>query len=175
MALIRAVLAALTLALSGSAQATETELHALTRQWVQAVYAHDKAAIDRFLAPDFFVVSPGTSVAYANRQQWLDGLAKVHGGSCEIDQFSQRPFGEVTLVSAHLNCLVNMKGVGIKTDSVVVDVWGRKDGQWQVKARYVSATPSLRPALLPVIAGVLIGFVLAAVFVLIRQRMAARR
>lgn len=156
-------------------RATEQELISLSTQWMDAVEKKDGPALERFLADGFYISKPG-EMAKIERTAWLTGAFDRDWHDFRYHNFKVDVYGDTAVVTALLDSSIRSKwGFSYGSDAQVVDIWVRRNGQWQVTARHLGAYSIVGWIRL------ILGFVagLAACFVFwvllkVRRRLAAR-
>src|SRR5947209_2846669 len=119
--------------------ATEQELMALSAQWMDAVVRKDHAALDGFLAPDYYYSKPGDPDT-TDRSTWLKNAMVMDWRYLHYRDFKVDLYGETAVVSAMVESKLGMWGIPVSSDVQVTDVWVRRNGQWQVAARHLGAS-----------------------------------
>jgi hypothetical protein len=119
--------------------ATEQELMALSAQWMDAVVRKDHAALDRFLAPNYYYSKPG-DLEITDRSTWLKNAMIMDWRYLHYRDFKVDLYGETAVVSAMVESKLGMWGIPVSSDVQVTDVWVKRNGQWQVAARHLGAS-----------------------------------
>ncbi|PYX82806.1 MAG: hypothetical protein DMG70_13430 [Acidobacteria bacterium] len=122
---------------------TTTRLVALFSQmeagWLEAIQQQDQATLTRFLADDFQVWTPTPPGEPVPREQWLQQAMAEKLDSFRIRQMAARAVNSSTVVvSFVLGETVQQAGKPRATDYFIVDLWQKKDENWQVTDRYLS-------------------------------------
>ena len=124
---------------SGYISAAQQELISLSEQWNDALARKDMAALERFLAADFYVSAAG-ALRKTERRVWLKNVDEVDWNSLKYRNIKVDIYGETAVMTALIDFKVTSRwGIPISTDTQVTDVWTRRNGQWQVAARHLSA------------------------------------
>jgi len=120
------------LPLAGQPQGVDQEINTLSEQWMRAVWEHDDAALNRMMTDDFVYSSPSGSEKLERRQEWLQHFSGS-GGECTYSSIHVDAFGDEAVMAAELSCPSGW--LGLRTRSVVADVWVKRGGQWRVATR----------------------------------------
>lgn len=119
--------------------ASEQELVALSTQWMEALERKDQAALERFLAEDFYISAPG-ELNKVRRSEWLKNALEMDWRNLRYHNFKVDLYGDTAVVASLLDFKVTTKsGIPISTNTQVTDIWVKRDGQWQVAARHLGA------------------------------------
>ncbi len=120
--------------------AAEQELIALSTQWMEALEHKDQAALERFLAEDFYISSAG-ELDKVNRSEWLKNALEMDWRNLRYHNFKVDFYGDTAVVTSLLDFKVITKsGIPISTNGQVMDIWIKRNGQWQVAARHAGAS-----------------------------------
>lgn len=154
----------------------EQELITLSEQWNDALARKDIAALERFLAPDFYVSAAGT-LNKTQRSVWLKNVEEMDWNSLKYRNIKVDFYGDTAVMTSLIDFKVTTKsGIPIITDTQVTDVWVRRNGQWQVSARHLGAA-SIETNLL-ITGGFIAGLGLCSIIWLLlklRRRFAAKK
>jgi ketosteroid isomerase-like protein len=134
-------------------QASDPDFARLSQEWMDALWDKDDAALGRLMADDFVLVQVGGPVKTMGRDQWVRMMRLAGKGECSYRNLQVRNYGDLVVVAAEMNCRGDVSNIGIEADSIVTDLWVRRDGTWKVSARYVSWRPSFIGWWGPVAAG----------------------
>ena len=122
--------------------AAEQELITLSTQWMEALERKDQAALERFLADDFFITAPG-DIEKTDRIEWLKNARELGWGSLKYHNFRVNIYGDTAVVTALLDFKFAGSAGGLKipiNNAEVTDIWVRRNGQWQVAARHLGSS-----------------------------------
>ncbi len=122
--------------------AAEQELITLSTQWMEALERKDQAALERFLADDFFITALG-DVEKTDRSGWLKNAAELDWSSLKYHNFRVNIYGDTAVVTALLDFKFAGSAGGLKipiNNAEVTDIWVRRNGQWQVAARHLGSS-----------------------------------
>lgn len=130
--------------LPGSAQTdlqrtatTAPQLSELSQQWMNALAAKDRTALENYLAPDFHLGSPGGTHTTARdgfltksiEENWRD----VHYQNVRVDIL-----GDTAVINSKLDYTINSRlKFPIHSSSPMTEVWSRHNGFWQIDMREV--------------------------------------
>ena len=117
----------------------EREIKRLQQEWMDAWVRQDRATIERILAPDYSLTVSSMPSRPFTREQWIAMLPRYTAKGFRYHDMTVRLFGDVAVVSSI------GRGIGAQVDGkdrsfpfFLTDVWTRRDGRWQVSARYSS-------------------------------------
>ena len=133
-------------------QPVEPLIERLTAEWMTALGNKDDATLNRLMSDEFLSYSP-ESGKYVNRSEWLRQARMMENAGCEIRSVQVRSYGEFAIASGRLLCTSAIKGIGLEEDSVVADLWVRRDNQWRVSTRIASPTPRFTGIWAPLASG----------------------
>lgn len=118
------------------------ELIALSNEWMLALERKDRNRLEQILHPDFSILGIGDDRAPTDRERWLqNGLEVMDWSDFRYDHFDVAVFGDVAVVRSTLDFTVRRRTGLIRkvaTASPLVDVWVRRDGEWQIIRRYAA-------------------------------------
>jgi ketosteroid isomerase-like protein len=108
----------------------------IARAWVQ----HDRATIERILAPEWAVTqADGTMLT---RSAVLDQFFEsVSFDSNVIDDVTVALFGQTAIVRGRTTASARMGGVAASARVRFTDVFIKRDGEWRVVASHASPLP----------------------------------
>ena len=124
---------------------TQTRLQVLfsdlESQWLKAVQDKDEATLNRILAEDFEVWTPGPPGDPVPRDDWLKEAFASKLQSFRLRQMAVRPASpEISIASFVLSETLDRAGQPRTQNHFVVDVWtksGERDN-WRCTDRYIS-------------------------------------
>ena len=112
----------------------------LSRQWMDAWMAQDRATLDCFLAPDFALIVSSVPTHPLERSNWLE--IAVDAYVCTRFDYSgihcRRISADLVAMSAIADFDATMAGIDRSGRYFVTDLWRRTGSGWQVCARYSS-------------------------------------
>jgi hypothetical protein len=126
--------------------AASAELVTLTNSWTDAINAKDHAKLEALMAPEFALYRWNGEVL-APRPRWLDNLDHIQIKEYTVRDVSARAYGEFATVTSVCTWAGTWAGAhgsdSFDFKSIMVDIWRRTNGKWQVVARSsCSPTPS---------------------------------
>lgn len=123
--------------------ADELTIRRLQQEWMNAWVRQDVASIEQILAPEYTLTISSMPARPITRQQWIEMLPRYTSQGFEYRDMRVRLLGDVAVVSSI------GRGIGAKVDGVdrsfpffLTDIWKKRDGRWQVVARYSSIPES---------------------------------
>jgi hypothetical protein len=124
----------------------DTDFALLEGEWMDALARRDAAALERLLAPEFFITGVGSTAADAvgGRAEWLANAARYPWPRHEIADVRVARLGErgeVAVVKLRLAGDYPPQSLsrgGGRLVFLVTDVWVWRDDRWQVAARHSS-------------------------------------
>ena len=157
------------------ANTTEQELIALSAQWMEAVVRKDRAALERFLADDYYYAQTG-ELEITDRNAWLNRAMEMDWRDLRYRNFKVDLYGETAVVTAVVESKLGIWGIPLRSDVQVTDVWVKRHGQWQVAARHLGASSIVGQ--IRVVLGFAAGLALcfaAWLFLRLKRRLVAKR
>ena len=114
-------------------------LLALSEEWMNAVRERDAATLERLVAPAFRFMAIHLAPEPMNREQWLNAALTGY----EIVSFSFLDadvvvHGDTGIVHSRYSQIGNLGTTDLSGVFRLTDVWGRREGDWQVLARHSS-------------------------------------
>lgn len=125
---------------TASANADEQEIRRLQHAWMQAWVDRDRETLERILADDYVLIISNMADRPIDRASWLAITDRYTAESFRYDQMRVRLLGDVAVVSSRYTQKAAVDGVDRSGEFFLTDVWQKRDGRWQVVARY-SARP----------------------------------
>ena len=121
--------------------AEEQELIDLSTSLMHAVEQKDRPVIERLVGGNFVLNSPGDSAYAIARNDWIENSVKMDWTNLKFSNFKVRVYGDTAVVSSLLDFKVSGGKVPIplSSNTELVDVWTRRNGQWQIDARHLGA------------------------------------
>ena len=136
-----------------SPAALEQELTRLSDEWMRAVWEKDDAVLNRLMTDDFVLISPGGSNKRQSRPDWLLSTRIAGAGECSYSNVTVQTVGDIAIMAAELSCKGDYHGIGLEANSVVSDVWIRRDERWKVASRIASTSPRFTGIWMPLAIG----------------------
>lgn len=117
----------------------EQEIRRLQQEWMDAWVRQDMPALERILAPEYTLTVSAMPSRPITRDEWLSMVQRYTAKRFEYRDMAVRHLGDVAVVSSI------GRGIGAQVDGAdrsfpffLTDVWQKRDGRWQVVARYSS-------------------------------------
>lgn len=148
----------------GAADGDAGALRAASLAWMQAIQAKDRAALEAILAPEFELVVPGDA-APTSREEWLRNAIARDWSGFRYESLVPRIDGDRATVHSRLHFRV--APIPFELDAGIVDTWVRRDGRWQVSARYLGESRATQRVAFA--AGVAAGLLACGAWVLLRR------
>lgn len=127
----------------------ESELIRLSQEWMDAaLFRKDEKRLRELMSSDFTLQIWDASRAPQPLEAWLDLLK--HGLEVirfEYSALNARVFGDVAVVYSRFWWKGTMNGKPFTDSGFMVDVWVKKQGQWQVLARRSAPQQQIQEAL----------------------------
>jgi ketosteroid isomerase-like protein len=133
-----AVVLALSVTCSATAQSVEQQLKKLEIQWADAGVKKDLAAIDRLLADDFITTDPeGEVFSKAEEIAFLKSGEDVVS-SAALSDIKVRVYGDAAVVTYLYKAKETFKGRDISGTQRWTDTWVKRGGSWECVASHGS-------------------------------------
>lgn len=136
-----------------SPAALELELTRLSDEWMRAVWDKDDTVLNRLMTDDFVLLTPGSSTRKQTRPDWLSSTRLASTGECSYSNVYVQSMGDFAIMAAELSCKGDYHGIGLEANSVVSDVWVRREGRWRVASRIASTSPRFTGIWMPLMLG----------------------
>ncbi len=157
-----------------AAQTVAQQITQLSADWMRAVWDKDDTVLNRVMADDFVLLSPGGSIKSQTRPDWLRSVRLAGNGECGYSNVHVQSIGsEMAIMAARMSCKGDFHGIGLEADSVVSDVWVKRDGTWRIAARVASTSPHFTGIWMPLLIGAALPLA-AWCFFSIRAKLRAR-
>jgi len=126
---------------STAAPAAEDEIRAIEKEWAQAVLAGDIAKVDGFLGND--LIYGHASGIVENKEQYM---TKLRGGAqryeaIEYHDMTSKMYGDTAVVHGHVRMAGKTKGEPFNNEVMLLHVWVKRDGHWQLAAHQTAQMP----------------------------------
>jgi ketosteroid isomerase-like protein len=141
------------LAAQAPPQPLEQQLTQLSEDWMRAVWDKDDSVLNRLMADDFVLISPGGTIKKQTRPDWLRTTRMAGSGECAYSNIHVQSIGDMAIMAAEMTCKGDFHGIGLEANAVVSDVWVKRDGTWKVAARIASASPHFTGIWMPLFIG----------------------
>jgi ketosteroid isomerase-like protein len=121
--------------------ATEEELLKVEKDWAAAVMANDFAKIDQFMSPD--IIYGHSSGAVETKDQYMTRLrsGKQQYEAIEYHKIMVKMSGDTALTHAMLRMAGKNNGVPFNNELMMLHVWSRRDGRWQLTGHQTALMP----------------------------------
>lgn len=130
---------ALQTGVTATAPADERTIRRLQQDWMDAWVRQDLATIEQILASNFTLTVSSMPGRPVTREQWIAMLPRYTAEGFEYRDMSVRMFGDVAVVSSIGRATgAKVNGADRSFPFFLTDVWEKRDGRWQVVARYSS-------------------------------------
>lgn len=117
----------------------ERAIKRLQQEWMDAWVQQDRAKIETILAPDYTLTVSNMPSRPITREQWIGMLPRYTAKCFEYRDMTVRTFGDVAVVSSIGRAIgAQVDGADRSFPFFLTDVWTKRDGRWQVSARYSS-------------------------------------
>jgi len=118
------------------------QVRQMERDWNDAIDRRDAAAMERFLAPTYFlgVGVQGQPLHVVPREAWLRNLAEYDIQSYSIDDMKVNVYGNVAIVTMLFTqkAVVGPNRQDRSAQFFITDVWVRHPDGWRVAERHSS-------------------------------------
>jgi len=117
---------------------TETAIMLIERDWAQALMKADMATLERLVAPDWILVSPG-----GQKQSRVEAMDEIRSGvmkfaSMTPSDIEVRVFGDTAIVTGRSMDKGTYKGQDVSGEYRFTDVFVKRDGRWQAVSTHVT-------------------------------------
>jgi len=125
----------------------DAELQDRTDRWQRTIEARDAEAAAEFLADDYALVILQPQPALVQREEWLRMLPDYDVRGYSVEERIVETSPDLCTVFQRVDQTAVVKGVERSGIFILVDVWVRESGDWQVWRRHstpLSAGPAPR-------------------------------
>jgi ketosteroid isomerase-like protein len=125
----------------------DAELQDRTDRWQHTIEARDAEAAAEFLADDYALVILQPQPAVVQREEWLRMLPDYDVRGYSVEERIVETSPDLCTVFQRVDQTAVVKGVERSGIFILVDVWVRENGDWQVWRRHstpLSAGPAPR-------------------------------
>jgi ketosteroid isomerase-like protein len=124
-----------------AAPAADEEIQTLEKEWSQAVIAGNVAKVDALLGKD--LIYGHASGIVENKDQYM---TKLRGGAqryeaIEYHDMAVKTYGDTAVVHGHVRMAGKTKGVPFNNEVMMLHVWVKRDGRWQLAAHQTAQMP----------------------------------
>lgn len=123
------------------------ELEGLSKVWMDAMLAHNRARLETLMAPDFILYTPGSPYPETRRARWLDNLFNhldIH--QWEQSDITAHVYGAIGVVTSTYRWAGTMRERRFDVRGYCTDVWRSADPGWQVVSRTCMEFPDATAA-----------------------------
>ena len=114
----------------------------LERQWRDALFAKDEAALRALIHPQFKLVGiRSTGTVAVGLADWLEALKKMDIASLEVRVTDSLRLDRTIVATVDAQWKLRFMGHTIDERVLLTDVWVKGDDGWQVVRRHSSPVP----------------------------------
>ena len=118
------------------------EIEELERQWRDALFAKDEAALRKLIHPQFKLVGiRSTGTVAVGLADWIGALQKMDIASLDVRVTDSVRVDHTIVATVDAQWKLRFMGHTIDERVLLTDVWVRIDGHWQVLRRHSSPVP----------------------------------
>lgn len=122
--------------------ADANEIVELERQWRDALFAKDEAALRKLIHPQFKLVGiRSTGTVAVGLADWLGALQKMDIASLEVRVTESLCLASTIVATVDAQWKLRFMGHTIDERVLLTDVWVKGDDGWQVVRRHSSPVP----------------------------------
>ncbi|MCY7280285.1 MAG: nuclear transport factor 2 family protein [Sphingomonas bacterium] len=115
----------------------------LERQWRDALFAKDEAALRTLIHPQFKLVGiRSTGTVAVGLSDWLDALQRMDIASLEVRVTDSLRLDRTIVATVDAQWKLRFMGHTIDERVLLTDVWVNGDDGWQVVRRHSSPVPA---------------------------------
>lgn len=119
------------------------DVRELEREWRDALFAKDEAALRRLIHPQFKLVGiRSTGTVAVGLEEWLTALEKMDIASLEVRVVESLQLDTTMVATVDAQWKVRFMGHCIDERVLLTDVWAKSNDGWQVIRRHSSPVPS---------------------------------
>ena len=134
------------MAIAQQERTVQAELIHLEHEWMDGVRRRDAAALDRLLADEFTIAVADLRGPATSRADWLANvLTRSTVESFNFEDMRVHPCRDAAMVQSRYHQRDSFGGQDRCWTFALTDTWARRDGQWQVLARYTGHCPLPSP------------------------------
>jgi hypothetical protein len=115
---------------------TEQQFFDLENKWMNAWKDKDEATARKIIADDFTLTGALSTGELTNKETWIEHA--LHGFDCKsfsFDTIKVRVYGNTALLNIWYHQVATINGKDWSGNTLLTDVWVKKNGEWQVVAR----------------------------------------
>lgn len=131
---------ALSLTLSAYENTAEQTIREREKAWNDVLLKRDATSAETFMSPDYFlaIAVPGKPLVTVVLKAWLENLKAYTIGEMRLGEMLVRVYGDVATAAYPYSQTAELNGQSISGNSLITDIWVKRDGAWKVAARYSS-------------------------------------
>ncbi len=115
----------------------------LERQWRDALFVKDEAALRKLIHPEFKLVGiRSTGTVAVGLDHWLGALAKMDIASLDVRVTDSVRVDRTIVATVDAQWKLHFMGHTIDERVLLTDVWVKGDDGWQVVRRHSSPVPA---------------------------------
>ena len=115
----------------------DQRLRQLTVEWMSAVATKDARRLEQIMAPEYTLEMPGAPER-VGKSEWVKNAIGKQWRNFRYENVSVRIDGAQAIVTSKLYFKVSP--IPVTLDSGIVDVWVKRNNDWQVRTRYLAAS-----------------------------------
>ena len=120
-----------------------SEITEIERQWRDALFAKDEAALRTLIHPQFKLVGiRSTGTVAVGLEDWLGALQKMDIASLEVRVTDSVRLDQTIVATVDAQWKLRFMGHTIDERVLLTDVWVKGDSGWQVVRRHSSPVPA---------------------------------
>ena len=120
-----------------------SEITELERQWRDALFAKDEAALRTLIHPQFKLVGiRSTGTVAVGLEDWLGALQKMDIASLEVRVTDSVRLDQTIVATVDAQWKLRFMGHTIDERVLLTDVWVKGGSGWQVVRRHSSPVPA---------------------------------
>ncbi len=120
-----------------------SEITELEREWRDALFAKDEAALRKLIHPQFKLVGiRSTGTVAVGLEDWLGALQKMDIASLEVRVTDSLRLDATIVATVDAQWKLRFMGHTIDERVLLTDVWVKGDDGWQVVRRHSSPVPT---------------------------------
>ena len=120
-----------------------SEITELEREWRDALFAKDEAALRTLIHPQFKLVGiRSTGTVAVGLEDWLGALQKMDIASLEVRVTDSVRLDRTIVATVDAQWKLRFMGHTIDERVLLTDVWVKGDDGWQVVRRHSSPVPA---------------------------------
>lgn len=119
--------------------ADRAELAQLENEWMSAMQVRNMDRLEELVADGFRFTAPHLHPEPMTREQWMGAAREGYTiVSFAYEEMDVDVFGDTGVIHARYSQMASFESTNLSNLFLLTDVWGRRDGRWQVVARHSS-------------------------------------